>query len=295
MLPQIAQLFDDPLITDVSVGPNVLAIRQQGKWRQLDTAQQGWLQQLDFEEFCTELVERYGGRLDFRVPLATVVAGDFRAHAVLGSALGGEAVLTVRRLGSTLPFICSDTATQIRYARLVESMRDRGSVLIAGGAGAGKTTLLRSLLNSFAQDRVITIEDAAELQLESPNSVSLVSRGANIEGAGEIAMSRLLVEALRMSPDRIAVGEVRGTELVTMLDALNTGHSGAGATLHANSLESVARRLTAIGSRANISEHALALQVLDAFDLVAFVGRDHRIEALGSFGLVDERLVVNAI
>ena len=126
VLPQIAQLFDDPLITDVSVGPNVLAIRQQGKWRQLDTAQQGWLQQLDFEEFCTELVERYGGRLDFRVPLATVVAGDFRAHAVLGSALGGEAVLTVRRLGSTLPFICSDTATQIRYARLVESMRGCG-------------------------------------------------------------------------------------------------------------------------------------------------------------------------
>ena len=295
MLSQIAQFFDDATITDVSVGPRTLPFRQFGTWRQQDSSQLDWLERLDLEEFCIDLVERCGGRLDFRVPLATVVSGDFRAHAVLGSALGAATVLTVRKLGAALPFICSDPGTQIRYARLVECMDARGSVLIAGAAGSGKTTLLRSLLNRFGNERVITIEDAAELQLEGPNSVSLVSRLANIEGQGEIGLSHLLSEALRMSPNRIAVGEVRGQELVTMLDALNTGHSGAGATIHANSLDSVARRLTAIAARANISERALALQVLDAFELVAFVGRDHRIEALGRFGLVDDRLVVNAI
>ncbi len=295
MLSQIAQFFDDATITDVSVGPRTLAFRQFGTWRQQDSSQLDWLERLDLEEFCIDLVERCGGRLDFRVPLATVVSGDFRAHAVLGSALGAATVLTVRKLGAALPFICSDSGTQIRYSRLVECMDARGSVLIAGAAGSGKTTLLRSLLNRFGNERVITIEDAAELQLEGPNSVSLVSRLANIEGQGEIGLSHLLSEALRMSPNRIAVGEVRGQELVTMLDALNTGHSGAGATMHANSLDSVARRLTAIAARANISERALALQVLDAFELVAFVGRDHRIEALGRFGLVEDRLVVNAI
>lgn len=295
MLSQIAQCFDDATVTDVSVGPRTLAFRQFGTWRQQDSSQLEWLELLDLEEFCIDLVESAGGRLDFRVPMATVVSGDFRAHAVLGSALGAATVLTVRKLGAALPFICSDSGTQIRYSRLVEGMDARGSVLIAGSAGSGKTTLLRSLLNRFGNERVITIEDAAELQLEGPNSVSLLSRAANIEGQGEIGLSHLLSEALRMSPDRIAVGEVRGQEMVTMLDALNTGHSGAGATLHANSLDSVARRLTAIAARANISERALALQVLDAFELVAFVGRDHRIEALGRFGLLGDRLVANAI
>jgi pilus assembly protein CpaF len=295
VLSQIARCFDDATVTDVSVGPRTLAFRQFGTWRQQDSSQLDWLEHLDLEEFCIDLVESAGGRLDFRVPMATVVSGDFRAHAVLGSSFGSAPVLTVRKLGAALPFICSDPGTQIRYSKLIECMAARGSVLITGSAGSGKTTLLRSLLNSFANERVITIEDAAELQLNGPNSVSLLSRSANIEGQGEIGLSHLLAEALRMSPDRIAVGEVRGVELVTMLDALNTGHSGAGATLHSNSLESVARRLSAIGARAGIPERALALQVLDAFELVAFVGRDHRIEALGRFGLVDERLVVNAL
>lgn len=295
MFAQIARFFEDPSVTDVSVGPTTLAVRQLGSWRQQDSAQLDWLLKLDLEEFCIDLVERCGGRLDFRVPLATVVSGDFRAHAVLGSAISGATALTVRRLGSAHPFICVDADTQIRFARLVKCMDDRGSVLIAGAAGSGKTTLLRSLLANFAHERVITIEDSAELKLQSPNSVSLLSRSANVEGQGEIGMSQLLAEALRMSPDRIAVGEVRGAELVTMLDALNTGHSGAGATVHSNSLESVSRRLSAIGARANISEKTLGLQVLDAFELVAFVGRDHRIEALGNFDLVEDRLVVREI
>jgi pilus assembly protein CpaF len=171
----------------------------------------------------------------------------------------------------------------------------RNNILIAGPAGSGKTTLLRSLLNQFSHERVITIEDAAELGLSSQNAVSLLSRVANVEGQGEIGLDRLLIEALRMSPDRIAVGEVRGSELVTMLDALNTGHSGAGATIHANSLVAVASRLLTIGARAGLSPEAISMQVIDAFSLVDFVARDHRIESIGRFSLRDGRLVVQPI
>ena len=295
VLAQITQLFEDPFVTDVSIGASALAFRHQGSWQQVQPTQLDWLREMKFEDYCIDLIEQLGGRLDYRVPAATSVSGDFRVHAVLGSALSIPGVLTVRRLGAKTPFIYKDSATQLRYSMLLDAMSGQHSVLIAGAAGSGKTTLLRSLLNNFGHERVVTIEDAAELQLESPNAVSLLTRAANIEGQGEIDMSQLLTESLRMSPDRIAVGEVRGPELVSMLEALNTGHSGAGATVHANSLDSVARRLTSIAAGAGVSERALGLQVLDAFRLVAFVGRDHRIEAVGRFSLTGDRLVVNEI
>ena len=295
VLTEIAQLFEDQLVSDVAVAPNSLAVRRSGTWIQVPPEQHGWLQRLQLEDFCIDLVESLGGRLDFRVPMATVVTEDLRAHAVLGSALGVQTVLTLRRLGRNRPFICVDSVSQERYSRLVECLLARDNILIAGPAGSGKTTLLRALLNQFSHERVITIEDAAELGLPSQNAVSLVSRVANVEGQGEIGLDRLLTEALRMSPDRIAVGEVRGSELVTMLDALNTGHSGAGASIHANSLAAVASRLLTIGARAGLSPYALSMQVMDAFTLVAFIGRDHRIESIGRFSLAGDRLAVQPI
>jgi pilus assembly protein CpaF len=285
VISKISALFDDARITDVALRPGGGVVRVRGSWEQLDETDIAWLQEMKFEDFCIDLIESAGGRLDFRVPMATVVVGDIRCHAVLGSALGVEPVLTLRMLGQNAPFICVDSVSLTNYSRLADCLLERGNILIAGPAGSGKTTLLRSLLDGLPHERVITIEDAAELALASPNAVSLVSRVANVEGQGEIGQDRLLIEALRMSPDRIAVGEVRGPELVTMLDALNTGHSGAGATIHANSLSAVASRLIAIGARAGISARALGLQVIDAFTLVAFVGRGHRIEAVGSFAL----------
>lgn len=292
VISRLSALFDDARTTDVVLRPGGGAVRVGGLWKQLDEIDIAWLREMKFEDFCTDLVEAAGGRLDFRVPMATVVVGDIRAHAVLGSALGVEPALTLRKLGQNAPFICVDSVSLTNYSRLADCLLERGNILIAGPAGSGKTTLLRSLLDGLAHERVITIEDAAELALASPNAVSLVSRVANVEGQGEIGLDRLLIEALRMSPDRIAVGEVRGPELVTMLDALNTGHSGAGATIHANSLSAVASRLIAIGARSGVSARALGLQVIDAFSLVAFVGRYHRIEAIGRFALVDKGLQV---
>jgi pilus assembly protein CpaF len=115
-------------------------------------------------------------------------------------------------------------------------VKARLNVLISGGTGAGKTTLLNVLSSSIPQDeRIVTIEDSAELQLRQPHVVRLETRPANVEGEGEVTQRLLLINALRMRPDRIVIGEVRGAEAVDMLQAMNTGHDGSLTTLHANS------------------------------------------------------------
>jgi pilus assembly protein CpaF len=144
--------------------------------------------------------------------------------------------------------------------------------------------LLRALLRRYPAERIITIEDVAELNLGLPNSVGLLSREPNAEGVGAVSLSSLLSHALRMSPDRIALGEVRSVELVSMLDALNTGHSGAGATIHANSLEDVASRIEALGLRAGLPIPVIARLTESAIGLVVFVSAfgGYRIDAVGS-------------
>ena len=207
---------------------------------------------------------------------------------MIGAGISANASVTIRKLRApALRFSHTDFATAVRLENIIESGHRRESVLFVGAAGAGKTTLLRHCLSQFASERIITIEDVPELQLDSPNCLALTSRSSNSEAAGEITLQRLLFEALRMSPDRIAVGEVRGAELMTMLDALNTGHSGAGATIHANSLAAVTDRLMSIGLAAGMSERAVSMQVAAAFTKVAFVSNRHgyRIDSLGTFRL----------
>src|SRR5690606_11128951 len=143
--------------------------------------------------------------------------------------------------------------SQPTAALLREAVRTRQNLLLTGGTATGKTTLLAALLDLAAEnERIITIEDVAELRLRHPHRIALEARQPNTEGAGEIALERLLRESLRMRPDRIVLGECRGGELVTMLAALNTGHDGGGATLHASRLEGVPARLEALGTLAGL-------------------------------------------
>ena len=141
----------------------------------------------------------------------------------------------------------------------------RQNFLIAGPTGSGKTTLLRALLAECAAERVIALEDVAEIGLPTPNFVSLQTRQANIEGKGEVNLDRLVRESLRMRPDRLAIGEVRGLELLTLLQAMNTGHSGAGATIHANSIADVPSRLHSIVSAGGIASGASGVLDRDGF------------------------------
>jgi pilus assembly protein CpaF len=149
-------------------------------------------------------------------------------------------------------------------------------VLISGGTGAGKTTLL-NILSSFipTTERIVTIEDSAELQLKQPHVVRLETRPANIEGQGEVAQRLLLINALRMRPDRIIMGECRGSEAIDMLQAMNTGHDGSLTTLHANSPRDALSRLETMISMANLDlpERAMRQQIASAVNLVIQLSR----------------------
>jgi pilus assembly protein CpaF len=145
-------------------------------------------------------------------------------------------------------------------------MRSGASVLISGASGSGKTTLLRALLEEVSDQRVIAIEDVPELLLETDSFVGLLARAANTEGRGAIELDQLLVESLRMRPDRIVVGEVRSKELVTLLQAANSGHAVA-ATIHANAVDRVLERMASIGLASSITATAVRQlsSAIDAF------------------------------
>ncbi|MGH2797669.1 MAG: CpaF family protein, partial [Thermoleophilaceae bacterium] len=150
-------------------------------------------------------------------------------------------------------------------------VRTRFNVIVSGGTGTGKTTLLNALSESIPEgERIVTIEDSAELQLKQPHIISLESRPPNVEGKGEITIRDLVRNSLRMRPDRILVGEVRGAETLDMLQAMNTGHEGSIATLHANSTEDAIVRLSTLASMSdlNVPYDALRDQINSAIDVI---------------------------
>jgi pilus assembly protein CpaF len=175
--------------------------------------------------------------------------GLLRFHCVLGGECSENTQISIRR-HSAIAFslddlVQRDFVSQAQATKLKQILLSQENFVIVGGTGSGKTTLLRALMNECSVERVITIEDLAELELFG-NAVALRTRAANHEGVGAITTSALLREALRMRPDRIVIGEVRGEELLVLIQALNTGHSGAGFTLHANSAEETLPRMLAI-------------------------------------------------
>lgn len=180
---------------------------------------------------------------------------------------------------------------------LREAVARRDNLLVTGAAGAGKTALLGALLEAAAaSERIVTIEDVAELRPAHPHVVALEARQANIEGAGAVGLEQLVREALRMRPDRIVLGECRGPEVRELFAALNTGHDGGAGTLHANSLADVPTRLEALGALAGLTPPALARQAAAAIDLVVHVERAgplRRVTGIGRFAIGDDgRLVV---
>jgi pilus assembly protein CpaF len=228
---------------------------------------------------AVRLAGQAGRRLDDAVPFVDAVLPDgTRLHAVLPP-LAAHPTISLRVLGRRR----LDLAQLVRLGALSEPVaellvalvRARFSLLISGGTGAGKTSLLAALLGEAdPADRILTIEDAAELSICHPHVVSLVARAANVERAGAVGLAELVRQALRMRADRLVVGEFRGPEIVELLAALNTGHCGGAATVHANSVRDVPARLIALAALGGMPAETLLAQAASGLDLLIHVGRD---------------------
>jgi pilus assembly protein CpaF len=205
--------------------------------------------------------------------------GGIRVHAVLPPVAVGGTTISLRLPRLQRPRLEDLERTGMfdaaGRARLEDMVARRENLLVTGATGAGKTTLLAALLSATGpHERIVTVEDVAELQIDHPHHVRLEARQANLEGAGAIGLARLVREALRMRPDRLVVGECRGEEVRELLSALNTGHDGGAGTVHASGLRDVPARLEALGALAGLDDRALARQVASAIGIVLHVSRD---------------------
>jgi pilus assembly protein CpaF len=232
------------------------------------------------------LASSVGRRLDEAQPwvdgqLTGVAAGQFtvRLHAMLAPIASGGTCLSLRVLRPAtqgLATLTQSGAIAGEAATPLDGMiAARLAFLVSGGTGAGKTTLLAAILGEVSpEERIICVEDAAELEPRHPHLVKLVARSANVEGVGEITVRNLVRQALRMRPDRIVVGEVRGAEVVDLLAALNTGHDGGAGTVHANNPAEVPARLEALAALGGLDRAALHSQLAAAVQVLLHVGRD---------------------
>ena len=289
----LLELIDDPAVTDICLSSGRTLVDSGSG---LKTAEKLALTESELSILAKDLIELGGRRLDQANPFADVsLPGGLRVHAVLKSACTDSTLLSIR-LHSTKPMTLESlltggfaTSTQSEIVQEIASSCQ--SFLISGATGTGKTTLLRAMLQE-KDERVIAVEDVSELF--GANIICLQTKPKNIEGQGEITLEDLVRQALRMRPDRICIGEVRGEELVPMLQALNTGHRGA-TTLHANSLEQVPERLLSIAAQQQINETTLSRLVASAFDWVIALSVEQgarRISGIGKFEVSNDKLLV---
>lgn len=241
-------------------------------------------------ELAVRLIAAGGRHIDEATPFVDVrLRGGVRVHAVLPPVSTGGALLSLRVPAREQPgldeLVAAGGMDHRSRDRLLEAVATRTNLLITGAGGAGKTTLLAALLGHAPPgERIVVIEDVAELRIAHPHVVGLETRQPNLEGAGGVDLRRLVREALRMRPDRLVLGECRGAEVQDLLGALNTGHDGGAGTLHANSLGDVPARLEALGALAGMSEHALARQAVSAIGLVVHLSRQGGVRRVAAFG-----------
>ncbi|MFC5434655.1 TadA family conjugal transfer-associated ATPase [Microbacterium suwonense] len=296
----LAEHVRDPKVTDIFVnGTSGLFVdRGEGAER----VAQWQASEREVRDLAVALVGAGGRHLDDQSPCVDVrLDGGIRVHAVLAPVSTAGTALSIRVprvLGADLDALAaSGTFSPAQRTWLGRLVAERANLLITGGTGTGKTTLLAALLSEVPPgERIVTIEDVAELRPRHPHHVSLEARQPNLEGAGRITLAMLVRESLRMRPDRLIVGECRGEEVRELLTALNTGHDGGAGTLHASGLADVPARLEALGALAGMDAVALARQVVSAFTIVLHLERGQdgrrRVARAGRFALEGERLSI---
>jgi pilus assembly protein CpaF len=244
-------------------------------------------------ELAQRLAARCARRLDEAQPYADgQLPGGIRLHAVIPPVT--ERPCVSLRLARTNAFSLDDLRARgtvdDRTADVLRAMVEhRLAFLVSGGTGSGKTTLLSTLLGLVPpQDRIVVVEDTTELAPHHPHVVRMQARPANIEGSGEVSLRTLVRQALRMRPDRLVVGEVRGAEVADLLAALNTGHEGGCGTLHANASRDVPTRVEALGMTGGLDRLAVHSQLAAAIDVVMHLVRDARgTRRIGSIGVLE--------
>ena len=271
--------------------------RQERSWRAPD--------EQALRDLAVRLIAAGGRHLDEAHPAVDVRVGDgIRIHAVLPPVSTTGTLISIRAPRTQQLGLHDLHAGGFFYpgARevLEQAIAQRANVLISGAGGSGKTTLLGAMLAAAPpEERIVVIEDVAELRIAHPHVVAMEARQANIEGAGEIALAQLVRQSLRMRPDRLVLGECRGAELRDLLAALNTGHDGGAGTIHANSLGDVPARLEALGALADLGPEAVARQAVSALDLVVHLERRDGVRQLvdmGEFRLdANGRLAVTSV
>ena len=278
-LGPLEPLLADPAVDEVMVnGAGGVYVEREGR---LEPERAGFSDPAELMHAIERILAPLGRRVDEASPLCDARLPDgSRVNVVIPPLSVDGPCLTIRRFrrgGFSLAQLVDNGTMPAHLAEhLADAVERRRTVLVSGGTGCGKTTTLGALSGAIpAGERIVTIEDAAELRLRQPHVVRLEARSPNIEGAGEVTIRQLVRNALRMRPDRIVVGEVRGAEALDMLMALNTGHDGSLSTVHANSPEEALRRIEVLALMAGVGlpHAAVRTQVADAFDLVVHQAR----------------------
>jgi pilus assembly protein CpaF len=278
-LGPLEELLADPAVEEVMVnGHDLVYVERRGRIERTGVRfpSEGALRDA-IERILTPL----GRRVDELSPMVDARLEDgSRVHVVIPPLAVDGPTVSIRRFSAARPgpreLVELGTLTDELHDQLAAAVGARRSILVSGGTGSGKTTLLNALSEFIGGDeRVITIEDAAELRLRQPHVVRLESRPANVEGRGRVTIRDLLRGALRMRPDRIVIGEVRGSEALDLLMALNTGHEGALSTVHANSPEDALRRVETLALMAGVGlpHEAIREQLGRGLDLVIHLAR----------------------
>jgi pilus assembly protein CpaF len=271
--------LQDPTVSDILVnGPRQVYVERGGI---LEESNLMFKDNAHLMNIIDKIVSAVGRRVDESSPMVDArLADGSRVNVIIPPLAIDGPHISIRRFGH-IPITEDDllknqTLTKPMLELLRAAVRARINVVISGGTGAGKTTLLNVLSGYVSErERIVTIEDSAELQLKQRHCVRLETRPANIEGTGSIMQRQLVINSLRMRPDRIIVGEVRGEEALDMLQAMNTGHDGSMTTIHANSPRDAIARIETMALMANLNlpERAVRRQIASAVQLIVQISR----------------------
>lgn len=286
-------LLTMPGVTDVIVtGPREVWIDRGAGMERVDAAFAG---ESDIRRLAQRLAASAGRRLDEAAPYVdALLPGGGRLHCVIPPVAVDGTLISIRvpnRVALTLDDLVGRGSVDADGAALLRSIVDaRLATLVSGGTGSGKTTVLSMLLGLVpTTHRIVVVEDSTELRPDHPHVARLQARVPNVEGAGAVSLRDLVRQALRMRPDRLVVGEVRGAEVVDLLAAMNTGHEGGMGTIHANSPSDVPARLEALGVAAGLDRTAVHALAAAAIDVVIHLGRDHGVRCVSGLHVLERQ------